>query len=688
MTGKIVVLIITALFIPFLCSGKVNYIERTIYGEWIFRYEIYSETPPPEYGNGSNSQTIISSSGNTYCMENRVCLDLLPASPPYPLAEGDYTEEALSYCNPYYYGYTDKQYGSLKELADTITRDSSCLHEAIFSIIRYVRENVWYSRSGYIEPLKVLRYGKTYCVGYANLAVILLRSAGIPARNRSCYMPPGKNWGNGYGGWHEYIEVFYPGEGWLSCDPQNSVFFVDPYHIEMSRDASYRRAISDEKHFTTLEYTLPEGFRNRSSYYLLGKRLIEGETDLYVLKGTVCLEQGGKLSSSSVHVRNYPRYFSYGILMCFDLSYDIVIEGNTFMVGFSRNMFHDEISFSINNCYMSIPVNDLEETINHIDIDMTKTDDGLPNPHILTFECRHPLTNELVKNTDVCFTHKGEEHFLGKTDTNGILTRYCKEEKEKSDVLTSLIFAVKNRYDLLVNPSKKLYFTFHNQHEDNHYISGTFEIDADYYRDAYAFDGYSVLGTVSCPGTRIDDVRYCFIPEGENPGGTIMHLSPLYGKSNKSDSFHSFYNKQKNETTIIQLAEGTFILYEKKNCVILSGGSKNKHIRVGSSPCNLVLTAKTGHKTPEILIAETGTGKAVQGSVLPVESKDQPIYCYLSEGEYYLGLNDVIMRKITIRGENRVQITLDDWSTPNYDLLRDYYSIVYKKVEGVYLSVR
>jgi hypothetical protein len=688
MTGKMFVLIITALFIPFLCSGTVNYIKRTIYGEWIFRYEIYSEMSPPEYENGSNSQTIISSSGNTYLMENRAHLDLLPASCAYPLAEEDYTEEALLYFHPYFYGYTEKQYTSLKKLADNIIGDSSYLHEAIFNIIRYVRENVWYSRSGYVEPLKVLRYGKTYCVGYANLAIILLRSAGIPARNRSCYMPPGKNWGNGYGGRHEYIEVFYPGEGWLSCDPQNSVFFVDPYHIVMSRDASYRRAVIDEKNFTTLDYTIPEGFRYRNTYYILGKRLVEGEEGMYVVEGTVFPGEGEQLTPSSIKVMNYPSYFHIGFSTFFTLSYDIIINDNTFMFGFSRNLFPHDICFSINNYHMTLIVDDFKETVNHIDIDLKKIDNnGLPNPHILTFDFRHPLTSDPEKNTKIYYTHNAKVYSLGKTDKKGILTHYCKDDREKNRILSSLIFAQKNRYDPLVNPSKKLYFTFHNQNEDNHYISSTFEIDADYYRDAYSLDGCTVLGTISCPDTHIDDVRYCFIPEVENTSTIIMHLSPLYGKINRSNSFHSFYNKHKNETTIIQLAEGTFILYDKKNCVILSKGSKNKHIRVGSSPCNLVLTTKTTHKTPEIIIVENGTGKALQGSIFPVESKEQPLYCYLPAGEYYLGLNDVIIRKITV-GETRVQITLDALSPPNYDLIRDYYSIVYMFLEGSYLSLQ
>lgn len=673
MNSKILILIILIFTIPFFCFSKVNYIERTVYGEWIFRYEIYSKTTPPEYENGSNSQTIISSQGDTYLMENRANLDIMPASCMYPLKEEDYTGESRLYCQPYFYGYTEKDYASLKKIAEDAIRDATHLHEAISNIIRYVRENVTYSRNGQTDPLRVLAYGRTYCVGYANLAVILLRSAGIPARSMSCYMSPGKNWGNGYGGWHEYIEVFYPGTGWLSCDPQDSIFFVDPYHIIMSRNASYRRQVSDEKKFTTTGYTVPESFRKTRAYDLK-KRLVEGEKDMYVFKGTVLLEEGEQLNSSSIYVKDYPLYFTAGSMFYMTYSYDIIIKDNTFMFGFSKKLFPHTISLSINNHYMNFIVDDFSENIIQTNIDLKSTkENGQPNPHILAFEFYHPLTTDPMKHTDIYYTCDEKEVLLGRTDKNGNLSVYCKDEKEKRLLLTSTMFSERKWYDPVINPSGKLYFTFHHKSENQHYISRTYKTDVEYFRYAYLRDGCTVYGTISCPGTDLSNVSYAFSPKGDDTVISTMNLVPLAEKKNNQQGFRFFCNKKKNEITIIQYEQGTFVYYDKKNLVILPEGGAKKHIRIDSTLCNLELAIKTTHKTPNIMIAENSRGKAVQGIILPVEP-GHPINCYVPAGEYYLALNDVIMRKIMV-GDNLVQVILDAWSPPNLDLIRDYYSI-------------
>jgi hypothetical protein len=68
----------------------------------------------------------------------------------------------------------------------------------------------------------------------------MLRSLGIPARYAHGYLPPGYEWGISKkywgvqisgGGYHAWIEVYYPDVGWTFSDLLHSKNFVDPFHI-------------------------------------------------------------------------------------------------------------------------------------------------------------------------------------------------------------------------------------------------------------------------------------------------------------------------------------------------------------------------------------------------------------------------------------------------------------------------
>ena len=82
-------------------------------------------------------------------------------------------------------------------------------------------------------------------VGYSNLAVAMLRAAGIPARVAHGYLPPGYEWGFSKeywgvkvndGGYHAYLEIYYPDTGWAFSDAEHSHNFVDPFHIILRLD--------------------------------------------------------------------------------------------------------------------------------------------------------------------------------------------------------------------------------------------------------------------------------------------------------------------------------------------------------------------------------------------------------------------------------------------------------------------
>ncbi len=94
------------------------------------------------------------------------------------------------------------------------------------------------------DPAAVFASGRAHCVGFAELAVDLLRRAGIPARTVQGILrtQPGSD---GYeaklgGTYHRWIEVYYPDRGYVFSDPSSSVNGVDARYIPFSRRALAR----------------------------------------------------------------------------------------------------------------------------------------------------------------------------------------------------------------------------------------------------------------------------------------------------------------------------------------------------------------------------------------------------------------------------------------------------------------
>ena len=136
---------------------------------------------------------------------------------------------------------------SIIRLAREITKGSAYAHEAANAILSWIADNLSFDTSISVpnDALSALTYKKAYCVGYSNLAVALLRAAGIPARVAHGYLPPGYEWGfsKDYwgvkvndGGFHAYLEIYYPDAGWVFSDAEHSQNFVDPFHIILRLD--------------------------------------------------------------------------------------------------------------------------------------------------------------------------------------------------------------------------------------------------------------------------------------------------------------------------------------------------------------------------------------------------------------------------------------------------------------------
>jgi transglutaminase-like putative cysteine protease len=64
-----------------------------------------------------------------------------------------------------------------------------------------------------------LRIKQGYCQYYATTMILMLRSQGIPARLDVGYLPPGEDGVVLSSAAHAWVEVYFPGHGWVSFDP-------------------------------------------------------------------------------------------------------------------------------------------------------------------------------------------------------------------------------------------------------------------------------------------------------------------------------------------------------------------------------------------------------------------------------------------------------------------------------------
>src|SRR5262249_35566746 len=85
------------------------------------------------------------------------------------------------------------------------------------------------------DPAAVFASRRAYCVGFAELAVDLLRRGGISARTvQGVFVCASDH--DGYepgigGAYHRWIEVYYPDRGWVFSDPSASINGVDARYL-------------------------------------------------------------------------------------------------------------------------------------------------------------------------------------------------------------------------------------------------------------------------------------------------------------------------------------------------------------------------------------------------------------------------------------------------------------------------
>ncbi len=120
-------------------------------------------------------------------------------------------------------------------LARAVAAGSRTRFEAVTRILGWISANIRYEldRSLAQDARAVLARRSAYCTGTARLAVALLDSLAIPAREIAGYVVEEIPGGQG-SGFHRWIEVFYEDRGWVFSDPLASQNFVAATYLRLA----------------------------------------------------------------------------------------------------------------------------------------------------------------------------------------------------------------------------------------------------------------------------------------------------------------------------------------------------------------------------------------------------------------------------------------------------------------------
>jgi transglutaminase-like putative cysteine protease len=130
--------------------------------------------------------------------------------------------------------------------AQTLASGARTQAEAVERILSAIASSVRYDtdRSRLQDPATVFASRRAHCVGFAELAVDLLRRVGIPARTVQGILraKPGTD---GYdaaigGVYHRWIEIYYPDRGFVFSDPSSSINSVDSRYVPFGKRALER----------------------------------------------------------------------------------------------------------------------------------------------------------------------------------------------------------------------------------------------------------------------------------------------------------------------------------------------------------------------------------------------------------------------------------------------------------------
>ena len=216
---------------------------KVLMGKHTIVYDIVNPTGVeflPNYSNSSYSQKVLQEDEFSKRVLIEVNLAPLNSTAPFPVSPQQMPSQMRSFLGP------EKDIpvneGNILSQARALTQGSRTVHEAVTVIFNWVVDNFTYDagRNTPQDGRSVFYNKRGSCVGYTNLSIAMLRSLGIPARYAHGYLPPGYDWGISKkywgvqitgGGYHAWVEAYYPDVGWCFSDLLHSKNFVDPFHV-------------------------------------------------------------------------------------------------------------------------------------------------------------------------------------------------------------------------------------------------------------------------------------------------------------------------------------------------------------------------------------------------------------------------------------------------------------------------
>ncbi|HLA29233.1 MAG TPA: transglutaminase-like domain-containing protein [Syntrophales bacterium] len=170
---------------------------------------------------------------------NRTGLQTLETKAPFPLTKAD--PAILAYLKST--EQVQSGHPRIRELAAQLTSGVTTEFDAVQRVISWVVDHVHYTNPpAQYDALYSLESGKGNCQNFSHLSAALLRALDIPVRiinGVTLNQPFDVSWQKGVltfkmgQGRHSWIEVWFPDQGWVPCDPQNTQLFVSNRFIRV-----------------------------------------------------------------------------------------------------------------------------------------------------------------------------------------------------------------------------------------------------------------------------------------------------------------------------------------------------------------------------------------------------------------------------------------------------------------------
>jgi transglutaminase-like putative cysteine protease len=199
-----------------------------------------------QYDNDGYSLAVAAGAGGSVELKVRVLDAPLESAAPFPTAAGP--DRALPPAP------------ERDAFAREKTRGSATQAEAVRSVLLAIASEIRYDadRDRNQDPAAVFASRRAYCVGYAELAVDLLRRVGISARTVQGVLRTdagADRYDADIGGvYHRWIEVWYPDRGYAFSDPAASINGVDARYVPFDR-----RSLTRPKSLRIAQVQRPEG---------------------------------------------------------------------------------------------------------------------------------------------------------------------------------------------------------------------------------------------------------------------------------------------------------------------------------------------------------------------------------------------------------------------------------------------